>query len=85
MNSSFSTSSPPVKTVTSTIPSRIVGTSTSESIATPTNSASVGISWTWDFHTTAEPKGPYAVNAEKMRFCLMFVVWPALVGLSMSL
>ncbi|KAF8191279.1 hypothetical protein BJ912DRAFT_925245 [Pholiota molesta] len=44
-----------------------------------------GMNWNWALGRRSNPRGHFAMDMDKMRFRLMFIVWPALVGLSMAL
>ena len=70
-------------TVTDTVTSRIISTETPQPTASQKGSAGLGLSWALGGHST--PGGQFAIDADKMKFRMTFIVWPALVGLSMAL
>ncbi len=71
-------------TVTDTVTSRIISTETPQPTASQKGSAGLGLSWALGGRSTT-PGGQFAIDADKMKFRMAFIVWPALVGLSMAL
>lgn len=45
--------------------------------------AGLGLSWALGGRNI--PGGQFAIDADRMKFRMTFIVWPALVGLSMAL
>ncbi|PPQ92739.1 hypothetical protein CVT25_015360 [Psilocybe cyanescens] len=86
-NNASSSQAPSVTTVTSTIISRITG---SQSVlSSTTTKASKGVPrmiWALGGHgrRPGPPGGGSKLDVEMIKFRLVFMVWPALVGLSMA-
>ncbi|KAF8958423.1 hypothetical protein BDZ97DRAFT_2078618 [Flammula alnicola] len=84
-SASSSSVSPPssVTTVTSTAFSRVIGMQTPQ--PSSTQKANAGLGMSWGFGGRTDRGGSFGMDVEKMKFRLVFIVWPALVGLSMAL